>query len=111
VRLELRPRVSEIDEARSVTINGVTTPGLRVREIATAVELKPGETFAVSGYGQWVKTKAKPDPAIENAPAEQVELLVLAKVELVDAMVPLEGGNAASGHEETPRAFAAPAAR
>jgi pilus assembly protein CpaC len=104
VRLELRPRVSEIDETRSVTVNGVTTPGLRVREIDTGVELQPGETFAVSGYGQWVKAKAKPDSGLEEAPAEHVELLVLAKVELVDAMVPVEGGDAASGHDETPHA-------
>lgn len=104
VRLELRPRVSEIDEAKSVTVNGITTPGLRVREIDTAVELKPGETFAVSGYSQRVKAKPKPESLVEDCPAEQVELLVLAKVELVDAMVPMEGGSAASGHDETPRA-------
>ncbi|HXT60787.1 MAG TPA: hypothetical protein VN699_19270 [Pirellulales bacterium] len=90
VRLELRPRVSEIDETRAVTVNGVTTPGLRVREIDTGVELQPGETFAISGYGQWVKAKAKPDPSLPDAAAEHVELLVLAKVELVDPMLPSE---------------------
>ncbi|HEV7224353.1 MAG TPA: hypothetical protein VGN42_16710, partial [Pirellulales bacterium] len=104
VRVELRPRITEIDETHSITVNGVTTPSLRVREIDTAVELKPGQTFAISGYGQWVKAKAKPDSPLEDGAAEHVELLVLAKVELVDAMVPVEGGDVGSGHDETPHA-------
>jgi pilus assembly protein CpaC len=32
IRLEVRPRISEIDDTRSVTINGQQVPGLRVRE-------------------------------------------------------------------------------
>ncbi len=52
IRLEVRPRVSEIDPTRSVTINSTTVPGLRVREVDTGVEMKPGQTFALAGLVQ-----------------------------------------------------------
>ena len=39
LRLEVRPRISEIDPTRSITINGTTVPGLRVRETDTGVEM------------------------------------------------------------------------
>ncbi len=52
IRLEVRPRISEIDETRSITINGTTVPGLRVREADTGVELRPGQTLAIAGLIQ-----------------------------------------------------------
>jgi pilus assembly protein CpaC len=52
VRLEVRPRISEIDETRSITINGTTVPGLRVRQVDTGVEMKPGQTLALAGLVQ-----------------------------------------------------------
>jgi pilus assembly protein CpaC len=52
IRLEVKPRVSEIDQTRSVTINGTTVPGLRVREVDTAVEMKAGQTLALAGLVQ-----------------------------------------------------------
>jgi pilus assembly protein CpaC len=52
IRLEVRPRVSEVDPTRSITINGTTVPGLRVREVETGVELRAGETLAIAGLVQ-----------------------------------------------------------
>jgi pilus assembly protein CpaC len=105
VRLELHPRLSEIDEARTVTVNGVTVPGLRVRDIDAGVELKPGQIFAVSGHRQLEALKNKRGWSLRREDAlQEIELLVLAKVELVDAMVPGEGGDVGSGHDETPHA-------
>jgi len=40
IRLEVKPRVSEIDPTRSVIINGTSVPGLRVREVETGVEMR-----------------------------------------------------------------------
>lgn len=52
IRLEVKPRVSEIDQTRSITLNGTTVPGLRVREVDTAVEMKAGQTLALAGLVQ-----------------------------------------------------------
>ena len=52
LRLEVRPRISEIDHTRSITINGTTVPGLRVREADTGVEMHPGQTLAIAGLVQ-----------------------------------------------------------
>lgn len=104
VRLEIRPRVSEIDEARSIKINDVAVPGLRVYEIDAAVELAPGETVAVSGASQVDEPRPnQPPQAPRDEALEQFELLVLAKVELVDEMTPLENANGAAASSEMPR--------
>jgi pilus assembly protein CpaC len=52
LRLEVRPSVSEIDSARSVTINDITVPGLRTRWVDTAVEMETGQTLALAGLIQ-----------------------------------------------------------
>ncbi|MDZ4821512.1 MAG: pilus assembly protein N-terminal domain-containing protein, partial [Planctomycetota bacterium] len=49
VRLEVRPEISEIDPATSVSIGGTTIPGLKTRRADTAAELRPGETLAIAG--------------------------------------------------------------
>jgi pilus assembly protein CpaC len=50
--LEVRPTISEIDPGRSVTLSGVSVPGLRSRFVETSVELKAGETLALAGLLQ-----------------------------------------------------------
>lgn len=55
--LEVRPYVSEIDPSRSVTINGISVPGLRSRFLETGVELGAGQTLALAGLLQ-VRTEA-----------------------------------------------------
>ena len=52
MRLEVRPQVSELDPTLSVTINGTTVPGFRVRKVDTGVELKFGQTLAIAGLLQ-----------------------------------------------------------
>ena len=44
--------VSEIDPSRSVTLSGVTVPGLRSRFLETGVELNAGQTLALGGLLQ-----------------------------------------------------------
>jgi pilus assembly protein CpaC len=49
IRLEVKPRVSEIDDTRSVVVQGINVPGLRVREANTGVEMRAGQTLALAG--------------------------------------------------------------
>ena len=52
IRLEVKPRISFLDNTLSVTTSGITIPGLNVREVDTGVEMKAGQTFAIAGLVQ-----------------------------------------------------------
>lgn len=99
IRLEVRPRVSEIDSSRSIVINSTTVPGLRVREVDTGVEMQAGQTLAIAGLVETrVEAQRRGLPVISDLPyigsafrrvAERnndVELLILVTPELVEAM-------------------------
>jgi pilus assembly protein CpaC len=101
IRLEVRPRVSEIDESRSVQIDTFNIPGLTVRQVDTAVEMKAGQTFALAGLVQErVNTVNRGLPYLADVPVlgvpfrrtedevNEVELLILVTPEFVDAMEP-----------------------
>ena len=102
IRLEVRPRISEIDPTRSITINGTTVPGLRVRETDTGVEMRPGQTLAIAGLVQTRLEAEKAEiPWLGEMPwvgaafrrtsqtEEEVELLILVTPEVV---APLDCG-------------------
>ena len=99
IRLEVRPRVSEIDNSRSVTIGSTTVPGLRTREVDTGVEMQAGQTLAIAGLVQTrVEAENRGLPWISEVPylgipfrkvheqANEIELLILVTPELVEAM-------------------------
>lgn len=52
ISLKVRPEVSQIDTANSITEGGTTIPGLSVRRADTTVELGDGQTFAIAGLLQ-----------------------------------------------------------
>ena len=52
IRLEVRPRLSEIDDSRSVTVNAFVVPALKVRQVDTGVEMNAGQTLALAGLIQ-----------------------------------------------------------
>ncbi len=106
IRLELRPRISEIDVDRSVMLGDVTVPGLRVRKVDTGVEMNVGETFVLAGLvqqrvihkaadsGEAEKGKnpglvpSKTSEANIGAGQDEIEateLIVMVRAELVDA--------------------------
>jgi pilus assembly protein CpaC len=103
IRLEVRPRVSEIDNTRGITLNGVTVPSLFVREVNTGVEMKAGQTLALAGL---VQTRTESQnigiPWVSDLPwfgaafrkvqetKNEIELLILVRPELVDALDPHE---------------------
>lgn len=52
IRLELRPRISELDFDRSIVVDGIKVPGLRTRFVDTAVEMSVGQTLVLAGLVQ-----------------------------------------------------------
>lgn len=103
IRLEVRPRVSEVDNTRSVKIGDYTIPGLRVREVDTAVEMKAGQTLALAGLVQMrEEAQNRGIPYLADIPVagaafrsvtsvyNEIELLILVRPEFVDAMDPHE---------------------
>lgn len=99
IRLEVRPRVSEIDPSNSQTYNGYTIPGFTERQCDTGVELRTGQTLALAGLVQmrseeqlsglvWVS-----DLPILGIPFRrmqsqynEIETLIMVTPHLVDAM-------------------------
>ena len=104
IRLEVRPRVSEIDASRGVTVQNITVPGLRVREVDTGVEMRAGQTLALAGLIQnRVEAQNRSVPLVGDIPGplgamfrrveeeiNEIELLILVTPELVDALEPHE---------------------
>jgi pilus assembly protein CpaC len=101
VRLEVRPRVSEIDPTLSITIAGTSVPGFRIREVDTGVELRFGQTLAIAGLLQQRTTMVKRGiPYLMDMPwlgaafcrkenkINEVELLITVRPELVEGMDP-----------------------
>lgn len=49
ISLVVAPEVSSIDPAASISVNGLTIPGLSVRRAKTTIELHDGQSFAMAG--------------------------------------------------------------
>ncbi len=49
INLVVEPEVSSIDPSASISINGLSVPGLQVRRASTTLELRDGESFALAG--------------------------------------------------------------
>lgn len=103
IRLEVRPRVSEIDDSRSVEHEGFTIPALKTRQVETGVELNAGQTLAIAGLvEEHTEAGRRVLPWIGEVPylgvlfggvenkINEIELLILVTPELVDAMNPDE---------------------
>ena len=99
IRLEIRPRISEIDPSRSVDAGGHTVPGLRSRDAETGVELRAGQTLAIAGLVQYrSEAMNRGLPWISEVPylgvlfrkteetANEIELLITVTPELVEPM-------------------------
>jgi pilus assembly protein CpaC len=97
IRLEVRPRISEIDDSRSVVIQNFTIPALTVRQVDTAVEMKAGQTFALAGLVQErTESQKRGLPYVCDMPiigvpfrktedvTNEIELLILVTPEFVD---------------------------
>jgi pilus assembly protein CpaC len=52
INLKVKPEVSQIDTANSITLNNFVIPALTTRRVETTVELASGQSFAVAGLLQ-----------------------------------------------------------
>ncbi|MBC2666294.1 type II and III secretion system protein family protein [Novosphingobium flavum] len=69
INLLVEPEVSEIDPSASLTLNGITIPGIRTRRASTTVELRDGESFALAGLLQNdFKTNVQQLPLLGSIP-------------------------------------------
>ena len=95
IRLEVRPRVSQRDDANGV--QGI--PAITLSEVETGVELRAGQTLAIAGLvQQQVDATSSGIPWLSEIPylgalfgtkqhkLNEIELLVLVTPEFVDAM-------------------------
>jgi pilus assembly protein CpaC len=98
IRLKVAPEVSALDYTNAVTISGYTIPAISTRRAETQVELRDGQTFAISGLLDHRTTDLyQRTPGIANVPVlgelfkskninhTMVEMLVLVTPSLVDA--------------------------
>jgi Flp pilus assembly secretin CpaC len=100
VRLEVRTRVSEIDEGRAIEINGTRVPGLNVRECDTACELSFGQSAVLTGLVQQRMESYRVDGGDTKEALVDVGLMVVVTPELVDR----PGAPSASANHDMNRA-------
>jgi pilus assembly protein CpaC len=116
IRLEVRPRISNIDKSLSpdITTSATDPPALTIREVDTAVEMKTGQTFALAGLVQErTESEYRGLPWISDLPiigvpfrkveenVNEIELLILVTPEFVDGMEPHEVACAGPGYGTT----------
>jgi pilus assembly protein CpaC len=99
IRMDVRPEISELDEAHSLTINGTTVPGILTRNTQTTVEMQAGQTLAIAGLVQYISEGVSSGlPWISEVPylgtlfrnihnqTNEIELLILVTPELADPL-------------------------
>lgn len=52
INLQVAPEVSQLSNAGSISINGISVPALTTRKASTTVELASGQSFAIAGLLQ-----------------------------------------------------------
>lgn len=69
INLLVEPEVSAIDPTASITVGGLTIPGLSTRRASTVLELRDGESFAIAGLIQQdFKTTVNQVPLLGSLP-------------------------------------------
>ncbi len=104
IHLKVAPEVSALDYTNSVTLYGTTVPALSTRRSETEVEIRDGDTFAISGLlDNRVSDQLAKMPGIASIPIlgqffkskglnhSTVELVVMVTAHVVD---PLNGTSA-----------------
>jgi pilus assembly protein CpaC len=99
LKMMVRPEVSTIDLANSLTLNGFRIPALATRRIESNIELSPGQSFAIGGLIDDRATESfSRMPGLGSIPVlgalfksreetkAKTELLVMVTPELVEPM-------------------------
>jgi hypothetical protein len=108
VRLELRFRVSERDDSRSVEIDGTRVPALNVRQCDSAVELEFGQTGLLTGLVQR-RTEVRRTEAGDQNVDHEVELLFVVMPEAVSSIASVPAPPATTATYSTERIYDRPA--
>lgn len=82
LRIEARPRVSEVEARHTIKVGDVEVPALTVREVDTAVELESGQTWVMSGLVQKRVESEQTDAGLKEVNVE-VALITLITPEIV----------------------------
>lgn len=87
IHLQIKARVSELDDSHQVKVANVLIPGIRERRIDTTIDAKSGQIVILGGQvetrtSRLVRRAPKGGQKIEDIEAE-VQLLVLVKVDRV----------------------------
>ena len=114
IRLEVRPEVKEVDDARGISANNISVPAFSQRYVETAVELQAGQTLALAGLLQSrTESTTRATPFFGELPyfgtffrrvterRNDIELLITVTPELVDAMDPYEVPRGGPGTNST----------
>lgn len=101
IKLKVTPEVSDLDFARSISLNGFLIPSLTKRTLTTEIELAEGQSFAVGGLlSNRVTAATDVTPLLGDLPIigtlfrsvryerNETELVVLVTPRLVEAMNP-----------------------
>jgi pilus assembly protein CpaC len=101
IRLKVAPEVSSLDYSNAVEISGYSIPALATRRAQTDVELRSGQSFAISGLLDHQTTESfARTPGIASIPIlgelfksknnshSVTELVVIVTADLVDPMSP-----------------------
>ena len=99
IHLKVMPEVSTLDYTNAVTISGFTIPALSTRRTETEVELKDGESYAISGLlDRRASDNLSKTPGIASVPIlgeifksknlnhSTVELVIVVTVSIVDPL-------------------------
>ncbi len=107
IRLEVSPRISEIDPQTRTKLGKHRVPGLNVRQVDTGVEMQAGQTLALAGLIQnRVEGESRGVPLLADIPYlgvpfrhvyvrdNEIELLITVTPELIE---PIDSGQICSG--------------
>jgi hypothetical protein len=86
VRLEMRARVSEVDDSHSLTIGESRVPAFKVRQCATAIETAFGCSAVCNGLVE-VRTEAVKTETGTRTERNEVALLLVVTADLADVVV------------------------
>jgi Flp pilus assembly secretin CpaC len=83
VRLHVRPRVSELDASRTISVGGQPILALTVREVDTAVEMELSQSAVLSGLVQERKVTTTDWLGRKSDAVEEIALVVVVTPEIV----------------------------
>jgi pilus assembly protein CpaC len=111
INLVIKPEVSEIDTAHTVTVAGTSVPGLITRKASTTLELRDGQSFMLGGLLQNQTTTAQDQlPWLGDVPVlgalfrsaqyqkNETDLVILVTPHIVHPMRPNEAAHTPFDH-------------